>query len=191
MIESEALSSRRSAPDLAVCSANARRGHGAGCKTPDEPAIIERRDDQIDAALTIFQTSGSAWGSPVTTEAELAGSPWLLVRTKPKQEALALRFLAWRGLTTYCPRILEPPSHRRAPRGPVPVFPAYVFCRGVPEEGFSAITYSPGVRRIVRFGERIAMLDDADIQLLKQREGDRGYLVVPRVPPPRRAISSA
>lgn len=114
---------------------------------------------------------------------DVSASPWLLVRTKPKQEAMAAQFLTLRGLQPYCPRVIEPPSHPRAPKGPVPLFPSYVFCRADLPDDFSAITFCPGVRRLVRFGDRFAMLSDVDVDFLKQREGERGYLVIPRVPP--------
>jgi transcription antitermination factor NusG len=109
-------------------------------------------------------------------------SPWLLVRTKPKQEAIAEQALRVRGLPVYCPRVVEPPAHARAPRGPVPLFPSYVFCRATPEDGLAAATYCPGVRRLVRFGERFAALRDADVDRLRACETDRGHLVVPTPP---------
>ncbi|HKC25477.1 MAG TPA: transcription termination/antitermination NusG family protein [Thermoanaerobaculia bacterium] len=115
-------------------------------------------------------------------ESSAALSPWLLVHTKPLQEALAEHALVERGLPVYCPRVIEPPSHVRAPRGPVPLFRSYVFCRAVPEEGFAAITYCPGVDRLVRFGDAFATLRDEDVDFLTEREDGRGYLVIPPRP---------
>jgi transcription antitermination factor NusG len=113
---------------------------------------------------------------------EAALSPWLLVHTKPKREALAEHGLLERGLAVYCPRVIEPPSHIRAPKGPVPLFRSYVFCRANPDEGFAAVTYCPGVHRLIRFGDAFASLRDEDVDFLKEREEGHGYLVIPPRP---------
>jgi transcriptional antiterminator RfaH len=127
-----------------------------------------------------FLAESRAGAGAVACEAEV--SPWLLVHTKPKQESLAEHGLRERGLGAYCPRVIEPPTHVRAPKGPVPLFRSYVFCRAVPEEGFAAITYCPGVHRLIRFGDAFASLRDEDVGFLKEREGGRGYLVIPPRP---------
>ena len=111
--------------------------------------------------------------SPIETR-----TVWLLVRTKPKQERLAADFLEQRGIQVYCPRVLEPRTHLRAARNPVPLFPAYLFARCAVEESFSAIGFCPGVSGPVRFGERLAAVDDRDIALLRRREEGKGYLVL-------------
>lgn len=102
---------------------------------------------------------------------------WLLLRSKPKQESLALESLSSRGFETYCPRILDKPAHRHAPTGPVPLFPGYLFCRGSVLGDFHALTYAHGVTGFVRFGERFAALEDEEISSLREREDGRGYLV--------------
>jgi len=89
--------------------------------------------------------------------------------------------LAGRGIEAYCPRILEPPRHRHAPRGPVPLFPSYVFARCLLPERYLAVHYCTGAVGVVRFGEEVAVLDDAIVEALRQREGERGYLVVQEV----------
>ncbi len=103
---------------------------------------------------------------------------WLLLRTKPKQEAAVVQALAGRDVPAYCPRILEPRWHARAPRGPVPLFPSYVFARCVAKERFAAVRYCPGASGIVRFGEALAAVEDDFVASLKEREGERGYLVI-------------
>lgn len=102
---------------------------------------------------------------------------WLLVRSKPKQEKVVSEALGARGVETYCPRVLDPRSHRRAPQGPVPLFPSYVFAHCVPSERYAAVHYCTGGLGIVRFGEMLAGVEDASIELLRSREGERGYLV--------------
>lgn len=102
---------------------------------------------------------------------------WLLLRSKPRQEALALESLSSRGFETYCPRVLEKQSHRYAPSNPVPLFPGYLFCRAVLTEAFRAAGFAHGVGGFVKFGERFAALDDDDVERLRQGEGERGFLV--------------
>ncbi len=103
---------------------------------------------------------------------------WLLVHTKPKQESAVVQALAGREIAAYCPRILEPRWHARAPRGPVPLFPSYIFARCVAKERFAAVRYCPGASGIVRFGDALAAVEDDVVASLKAREGERGYVVI-------------
>jgi hypothetical protein len=103
---------------------------------------------------------------------------WLLVRTKPKQEAAVVNALAGRDVPAYCPHLLEPRWHLRAPRGPVPLFPSYVFAHCVAKERYAAVRYCPGASGIVRFGEELAAVEDDFVGSLKEREGERGYVVI-------------
>lgn len=111
----------------------------------------------------------------------LAGSEidpaWLLVRTKPKQERLAMEALEGRGVPVYCPKVLEPRHHRHSPVGPIPLFPSYVFARFALAEQFAPVNYCPGVQRVVRFGERFAGVEDEVVAGLREREGERGYVI--------------
>ena len=103
---------------------------------------------------------------------------WLLLRTKPKQEAAVVRTLGGRSFEAYCPRVLEPRRHVRAPRGPVPLFPAYVFARCVPRDSFAAVNYCTGAAGVVRFGAHVAAVEEGFIAALREREGTLGYLVM-------------
>jgi len=89
--------------------------------------------------------------------------------------------LAARAVPAYCPLLLEPRWHRRAPVGPVPLFPSYVFARLLAAERFPAVNYCPGATGIVRFGNDLAAIDDAVIDELRVREGERGYVEVKAV----------
>ncbi len=132
------------------------------------------------AALTVLQRCGKKRIGGQVTERERR-PVWVVLRTKPKQERHVLEGLAARGIEGYCPRILEPPRHRTAPRGPVPLFPSYVFARCVLKERYAAVHYCPGAVGVVRFGDEVAVLDDAVVAALRQREGERGYVVVQEV----------
>jgi transcription antitermination factor NusG len=106
---------------------------------------------------------------------------WLLLRTKPKQERVVVDCLQGRGFEAYYPRVLEPRRHARAPHGPVPLFPAYVFAHCVLREDFQQVQFCPGAAGVVRFGDEFAAVEDDMVATLKEREGDRGFLEVKEV----------
>jgi transcriptional antiterminator RfaH len=101
---------------------------------------------------------------------------WYILRTKPKQERTLVETLGARGVEGYCPRVLEPRWHARAPRGPVPLFPSYVFARFQAAEGFATVNYCTGAAGVVRFGSELAAVEDGVIAALREREGERGYV---------------
>jgi len=100
-----------------------------------------------------------------------------VVQTKPRQERVAVHHLVQRGVEPYCPLFLQPPWHRRAPRGPVPLFPGYIFVGCDPREELNAVQYCPGVLRPLSFDRKLATVDDALIEELRRREEDRGFIV--------------
>jgi transcription termination factor NusG len=107
---------------------------------------------------------------------------WLLVRTKRLQERKAAQALEARRIEAYCPMVLEPRLSRFAPRGPVPLFPGYVFGRVALRETFAAAQYCPGSVGLVRLGDGFAALEEKLVAELKEREGARGYAVLDLVP---------
>jgi transcriptional antiterminator RfaH len=102
---------------------------------------------------------------------------WLVVRTKPRQERVAVCHLSQREVDPYCPLYLEPPWHPRAPKGPVPLFSGYIFVRCNPDHQLNAVSYCPGVMHLVRFDREPAIIEQTVIDALKAREADRGYVV--------------
>jgi len=99
-----------------------------------------------------------------------------VVRTKTLRERLAADHLRERGAEPYVPLYLEPRWHPRAPRGPVPLFPGYIFVRCVPIEQLAAVRYCPGVAAPVTFGGRLAAVGGEVIEALRELEGERGYI---------------
>ena len=102
---------------------------------------------------------------------------WLVVRTKPRQERVAVCHLRQREVEPYCPMFLEPPWHPRAPKGPTPLFGGYIFVRCNLGVQLNAVSYCPGVQHPVRFDRELATVGDEVIAAIKQREADRGYVV--------------
>lgn len=103
---------------------------------------------------------------------------WLLLRSKIKQESALVQALAGRGVIAYCPKVIEPRRHARAPRVPVPLFPSYVFAYCSPLEKYTAVHYCPGAAGIVRFGDELGAIEESFVTELRQREGERGYVVI-------------
>jgi hypothetical protein len=108
---------------------------------------------------------------------EFPGEPytWIVVRTKPRQEKIAVSHLAQRQVTPYCPMFKQPPWHPRAPRGPVPLFAGYLFVNCNIETRLNAVRFCPGILAPVTFNGRVAEVDQGLIDAIRHREGERGY----------------
>lgn len=118
-------------------------------------------------------------GEPARFPIDIENLPqaWLVVRSKPRQERVAVCHLREREVEPYCPMYLEPPWHTRAPRGPVPLFGGYLFVRCVPQTQLNAVSYCPGVQHVVRFDREPATVEQGIIDALRAREAERGYVV--------------
>jgi len=112
-----------------------------------------------------------------TSSAAALSRRWLVIKTKSRQERVAMHHLTQRGVEPYCPMYLEPPWHPRAPRGPMPLFANYLFVRRPHEERLNAVKYCPGVLRPLTFDGELASVDEEIIDALKVREGERGYIL--------------
>jgi len=102
---------------------------------------------------------------------------WLLLCTKAKQERAVSAALDGRGIRAYCPRVLEPPRHPRAPVGPVPLFPSYVYWsrrRAGSFPGHALLRGRRGHRALRRLRRGV---EDKSIERLREREGKTGHLV--------------
>lgn len=110
-------------------------------------------------------------------EAPPSGWEWLVLHTKPNQERVTVMHLAQRGVEPYCPMFQEPRWHRRAPRGPVPLFTSYVFVRCDPSAHLARIAFCPGVLRPVSFVRKLATVEQAFVDSLRERSGERGFIV--------------
>lgn len=104
---------------------------------------------------------------------------WAVIRTKARDEQRACQHLLLRGVEPYCPRILLPPWHRRAPRRPVPLFPGYVFVRCALGFHQRAIRYCPGVLCTLAFEGQVATVEEPVIAELKRREAEHGFILPP------------
>ena len=105
-------------------------------------------------------------GTPVT-------SAWFLVRSKPRQESVALTHLARQGYESYLPLFAtEKLVRRKSIVVQEPMFARYLFVRldtTGQGQSWSPIRSTVGVSELVCFGSRPARVDDALIATLRER----------------------
>jgi transcriptional antiterminator RfaH len=116
-------------------------------------------------------------GEPATLSTKfsaLSTESWYLVHTKPRQEDVALTNLQRQGYECYLPQLrIERIRRRKAEIATEPMFPRYLFIRldnSDQGKSWSPIRSTLGVSQLVHFGARAAKVDDALVELLRQRE---------------------
>ena len=101
-------------------------------------------------------------------------SAWFLVRSKPRQESVALTHLARQGYESYLPLFAtEKLVRRKSIVVQEPMFARYLFVRldtTGQGQSWSPIRSTVGVSELVCFGSRPARVDDILIATLRERE---------------------
>jgi transcription antitermination factor NusG len=104
-----------------------------------------------------------------------AGTTWYVAETKRYREQVASVQLAQRGITSYLPRIVQWP--RPAVGSEVgPMFPGYLFVQAALPDEFYRVTWTPGVKALVTFGDAPPSVDPSIIDFLRSREGSDGVI---------------
>ena len=100
---------------------------------------------------------------------------WYVVYCKPHREEQAQFHLRMKGLEVFFPRLdLVRVAERR--KRIIPLFPNYLFARiHLPTE-VHYVTWSPGVKRIVSFGERPIPLEERFVDFLRHQTDDAGVI---------------
>jgi transcriptional antiterminator RfaH len=100
---------------------------------------------------------------------------WYVVYSKPHKEEQAQFHLRMKGLDVFFPRLdLIRVAEKR--KRIIPLFPNYLFVRlHLPTE-FHYVIWSPGVKRLVSFGDRPIPLDDDAVTFLKQQTDPEGVI---------------
>jgi transcriptional antiterminator RfaH len=104
---------------------------------------------------------------------------WYALHAKPHRERQVCSFLESEGFEVYLPLI---PAGRRTRRKPLPFFSCYLFARLDGVLDFSAVRWTPGLRRIVSFGGKPAIVPEEVICALQKRLAwlhDSGQTVYP------------
>lgn len=103
---------------------------------------------------------------------------WFLVRSKPRQEAVALTNLNRQGYESYLPMFAAGKIVRRKQIiVQEPMFARYLFVRldtTGQGKGWSPIRSTLGVSELVCFGNKAAKVDEALIDMLREREAWQG-----------------
>jgi transcriptional antiterminator RfaH len=116
---------------------------------------------------------------PNETEAVRDGTPdsgietvpvWACIRTHPKHEHIAAAQLSHvSGVEVFNPQLrLERQTRRGRMRSTESLFVNYLFARFVIETTLERVRYTPSVKTVLQFGERIATIPDAVIQELRE-----------------------
>jgi transcriptional antiterminator RfaH len=101
----------------------------------------------------------------------MANERWYTLYTKPKSEFQVANGLQRRGIQTYLPEIELPQKGRR--QQPQPFFPCYLFVKiDLSAVGLSVVQWTPGLRRLVAFGNQPVPLPDEVIDLIQRRLGE-------------------
>ena len=89
---------------------------------------------------------------------------WYLIKTKPRQENVAIKNLENQKYVTYCPTVTINNKH-------VVLFPGYIFIHlDNKNENWSPIRSTKGVVNFVRFGLNFAKVPDTVIEFIKANQ---------------------
>ena len=103
-------------------------------------------------------------------QAHKPNQAWYAVQTKPRQEHIATEHLLRQGFECYLPRAWNP-SQRVPSQNPriEPLFPRYLFVLADTDvQSISAVNYTRGVSKLVRFGTRLVEVPDWVINGLRR-----------------------
>ena len=106
-----------------------------------------------------------------TTDAAIDVAPaWACIRTHPKHEHIAAAQLSHvSGVEVFNPQLrLERQTRRGRMRSTESLFVNYLFARFVIETTLERVRYTPSVKTVLQFGERIATIPDVVIQELRE-----------------------
>jgi transcriptional antiterminator RfaH len=108
--------------------------------------------------------------------------PWSVARTQSQREAFAVDRLQERGFTVFAPKV-------ETRRSVVYLFSNYLFVFIV--DRWHAVDSTPGVLKLIRFGDCPARVPDAEIASLLGRVDKTGVIRLPPPPPaaPKRVFA--
>ena len=113
-----------------------------------------------------------------------ATSSWYLLQSRPRLEVVAEQSLHRLGIEVLLPRIRENRVIRRRPCTVTgPLFPGYLFGRFDVATQFRAASYAHGVRRVVTFGDDLAVVTPDIVEGIRARLQDGAVLVRPAPKP--------
>jgi transcriptional antiterminator RfaH len=100
---------------------------------------------------------------------------WYVVYSKPHKEQQAQFHLGTKGVESFFPRLHLPGSVAKK-RKLIPLFPNYLFVHIHLSTEYQRVIWSPGVKKIVSFGDTPIPLEESVISFLQRRADDRGII---------------
>src|SRR5256885_14441326 len=109
---------------------------------------------------------------------------WLCIRTHLKHEHIATAHLRQiRGVEVFNPQLRLLRSTRRGRRWSTEsLFPNYLFARFALKSMLEKVRYTPAVKVVLRFGDRVPEIPDAVIEDLRQGLNELGSTVLTDAP---------
>jgi transcriptional antiterminator RfaH len=106
---------------------------------------------------------------------------WYVVNTHVKQEDRAENNLRVLNVETFCPKVRE--KRRNGFNGLVkyyikPLFPGYIFAKLVTAAVLNKVSFTRGVRRVVRFGNYPAVVSEQIIELIRSQIFEDGFVYI-------------
>ena len=93
---------------------------------------------------------------------------WYALYTKPQCERIVSQRLQVKGFETYLPPASVLEGHPKT--GAQSFFPGYLFVRlDLKADPLSSVRWTPGLKHVVRFGERPAVVPNEAIALIRER----------------------
>jgi len=100
---------------------------------------------------------------------------WYVIYSKPHKEEQVRLHLGLKGIESFFPRLQLPGSSANK-KGIAALFPNYLFVRIHLASEAQHVIWSPGVKRIVSFGETPIPLEEGIIHFLKERADSEGII---------------
>lgn len=126
----------------------------------------------------------SSFIDPVDSDLIVTPAAWYCLRSQPKHEHIAAATLRKiEGVEVFCPRIR---LRKITPRGAVwfveALFPNYLFAKFELTPLKTQVQYSQGVSSILRFGDRLASIEESVIDELRKEMNHEEIRVIPEIP---------
>ena len=105
---------------------------------------------------------------------------WYAVQSKPRQESIAEQSLGLRKMETFYPKIREKKILHGYRREVVsPMFSGYLFARFDLACDYQAARYAHGVKKVVAFGDRPAIVPEWIVESIQERLEGGVFVVKP------------
>jgi transcription antitermination factor NusG len=122
---------------------------------------------ELSAGTSASASSGIAAATALAPEAVTRVPRWYVVCTRSRHERVTHEQLHSRGIEAYLPLCESLRQwHDRRKKLMLPAFPGYLFARFPFSERVRVLS-SPGVTRLVMFGQRAASLPDEELEQLR------------------------